>query len=234
MRWLPKRFPEWKWNVQAQGTPIVATWLQEGCPIGRSPFLLPPYKWPRNWSPDRSMFLDLLLGRWSSQIGAGWPLLGGIRPNPNTFSAALNETRSRVNFLDCASNLDDSFRLAHPLNPVLQRSKGSRQGHFRVLAGSRLGSFLCPLFQWGFSKRGCSLGHRQPLSLLWHLPSCDTCLCFRFQHRDGDGWQSSRIEVHPSGWTTTSSQQRSLQEPPVRSTHPHWETELSHGLSTDG
>ena len=49
------------------------------------------------------MFLDLLLGRWSSQIGAGWPLLGGIRPNPNTFSAALNETRSRVNFLNCAS-----------------------------------------------------------------------------------------------------------------------------------
>ena len=103
MRWLPKRFPEWKWNVQAQGTPIVATWLQGGCPIGRSPFLLPPYKWPRNWSPDRSMFLDLLLGRWSSQIGVGWPLLGGIRPNPNTFSAALNETRSRVNFLNCAS-----------------------------------------------------------------------------------------------------------------------------------
>ena len=102
MRWLPKRFPEWKWNVQAQGTPIVATWLQGGCPIGRSPFLLPPYKWPRNWSPDRSMFLDLLLGRWSSRIGVGWPLLGGIRPNPNTFSAALNETRSRVNFLDFA------------------------------------------------------------------------------------------------------------------------------------
>ena len=41
------------------------------------------------------MWLDLQLDRRSSQSSVGSPLLGDIRPNPNTFSAALN--RQKVN-----------------------------------------------------------------------------------------------------------------------------------------